>query len=259
MNFLCFLAALLLLGVPAIAEKTSQPQIQEFPTASVDKLMVQQGAGKICVMKGDQKNFMVKAQRIKGDCDIQIVVKDKQLIVDTREDDSHNNDCVFDVVIKVPGELLATEIKTGSGDLLVLDLKSPLQIDAGSGDIVLKRVSGDREIKLGSGNLQAELLSGATAISAGSGDSEFSGQIEDLEAKIGSGDVTLKFNNLSKSAVGKVLIGSGDVKVALPAGISVEQESSFFRKKHYSFKLSDQKKYELDIVHGSGRVELQTK
>lgn len=98
----------------------------------------------------------------------------------------------IDVDIAIPAGLMI-DIEDGSGDLVISAVEGSLQIDDGSGDIDIRRITGDVAVDDGSGDVQIEAVTGRVRVEDGSG----SIAIQTVE-----GDVAIDND------------GSGDIRVA---------------------------------------------
>ncbi|MEV0232382.1 DUF4097 family beta strand repeat-containing protein [Nonomuraea sp. NPDC050786] len=91
-----------------------------------------------------------------------------------------------------------------------------LNLDAGSGNITLRSLSGPLDVHLGSGDLDATGLTGKQLVAqAGSGNMElkYTAAPDSAELKGGSGDVVLTVPDGSYDV--KTEVGSGDAKVSV--------------------------------------------
>jgi len=142
-------------------------------------------------------------------------------------------DISVDYEITVPAETTLRS-RTGSGNQTVQGLKgSQIELESGSGDLRLSRLTGEMRFHTGSGNIRAEELSGPIYGRAGSGDLEFEetgsgdadietgsgnihlkGLVGGLRASAGSGDITIDGNPKESW---RVHTGSGNVRLRLPS------------------------------------------
>jgi len=138
-----------------------------------------------------------------------------------------------DYEITVPAETTLRS-RTGSGNQTVQGLKgNQIELESGSGDLRLSRLTGEMRFHTGSGNIRAEELSGPIYGRAGSGDLEFEetgsgdadietgsgnihlkGLVGGLRASAGSGDITIDGNPKESW---HVHTGSGNVRLRLPS------------------------------------------
>ena len=115
----------------------------------------------------------------------------------------------IDLTVRVPKNL-ALEIDDGSGDMVVEDVAGDVAIDDGSGDIRVARLGGRLEIDDGSGDIDVRDVAGEIAIDDGSGEIKVLQAGGNVRVDDGSGDITID------GVGGDVLIedaGSGDVKI----------------------------------------------
>ena len=151
-------------------------------------------------------------------------------------------DISVDYEITVPSETTLRS-HTGSGNQTVEGIKgSQIELESGSGDLRLSRLTGDMRFHTGSGNIRAAELSGPIYGRAGSGDLEFeetgsgdadietgSGNIHlkglagGLHASAGSGDITIDGNPKESW---RVHTGSGNVRLRLPSEAAFDVDLS---------------------------------
>jgi hypothetical protein len=115
----------------------------------------------------------------------------------------------IDLTVRIPKNL-ALEIDDGSGDIVVEDVAADVFIDDSSGDIRLARLGGRLEIDDGSGDIDVRDIVGDIGIDDGSGDIEVLKVGGSVKVDDGSGDITID------GVGGDVLIedaGSGDVRI----------------------------------------------
>lgn len=140
----------------------------------------------------------------------------------------------IDYEIEVPRHTEA-RIKSGGGDIRVVDVTGPLVVVAGSGDVELSRIGGDVEIKAGSGDIRVQEVAGELRSSSGSGDVMVHGAGDDVTIHAGSGDVFAVevrgdlvlhtgSGDVRLEAIGgdaEVSTGSGDIRISSPIGPEV--------------------------------------
>lgn len=120
-----------------------------------------------------------------------------------------------DIVLE--GELGTTQLRSGSGDVVVGRTAS-LRASTGSGDVSVEHCTGGA-ISTGSGDITLGTAAGPDAleIRSGSGDISLHDNQHDATLTTGSGDITGRHQRGSFSA----RTGSGDVALTLPRGIPV--------------------------------------
>lgn len=99
-------------------------------------------------------------------------------------------------------------VKDGSGDIEVSQINGNLAIDDGSGDIEVRQHNGNLTIKDGSGAIKVTDVSGNITIDDGSGDIEVANVQSAVTITDGSGDINV-FNTKGLTILAA---GSGDVK-----------------------------------------------
>jgi DUF4097 and DUF4098 domain-containing protein YvlB len=110
--------------------------------------------------------------------------------------------------IVVPGE---TELRgrTGSGNIEVHDIRGPVDMTAGSGDLTAEGI--DREVKgtCGSGSIRMNRIHGDAQATAGSGDIHLLSVQGEVRTQTGSGDVRIE----KPSGPVTAGAGSGDISI----------------------------------------------
>lgn len=102
-------------------------------------------------------------------------------------------DCSVDLVLYVPVGT-AVDVDSGSGDVIVEGVQGDLLTRTGSGDIRADGVSGSVDARTGSGDIEIdELTASSLTASTGSGDVRviFSADPDAVEVRAGSGDIDL--------------------------------------------------------------------
>ena len=148
------------------------------------------------------------------------------------------NNISVDYEITVP-ESTAIRAHTGSGDL-----------ESGSGDLRLARLTGEMRFQTGSGNVKGRELSGPAKIKAGSGDIEVEETgAGDVEIRTGSGNITVNGINGGFHAEA----GSGDIHgKGLPRNMwSVRTGSG-----NVNLSVPSDAAFDVDISSNSGTVTL---
>jgi hypothetical protein len=121
--------------------------------------------------------------------------------------------------ITVTGRSGHADVRTGSGDVELDVVDGDLHLGTGTGEATARSVSGRTLTKTGSGNLTLEALDGPAVLKAGSGDIRLGAVRADVQAKTSSGDLTV-----ADAERGRLNLdtGSGDLKVAVHAGVTAE-------------------------------------
>jgi DUF4097 and DUF4098 domain-containing protein YvlB len=127
--------------------------------------------------------------------------------------------------LDVRGATDTVQVKSGSGDATVGQARDA-HLSSGSGDVVVRRLSGRSRVSTGSGDVHVGRLEGAAKLKSGSGDVEV-GVPDDVavwtDVRTGSGDVTSSVGGRGAPADGEpyvelhVTTGSGDVALVRAA------------------------------------------
>jgi hypothetical protein len=104
--------------------------------------------------------------------------------------------CSVDLELAIPAGA-AVDVDAGTGDLLLEDLSGELLVSGGTGDVTLTRISGPTMVDLGTGDVTGEALASPTSVS------------------VGTGDVRLTLDVAAPTTVDG---GTGDVSLVVPAG-----------------------------------------
>ena len=104
---------------------------------------------------------------------------------------THYNNVSIDYVVTAPRGT-GVNANTGSGDLNITGLSSPLNASTGSGDIYANDLTGDISLSTGSGRIHA-WMSGShyTKAETGNGTIQLEGVTGGLNARTGSGDIAI--------------------------------------------------------------------
>ncbi|MBN2364834.1 MAG: hypothetical protein EH225_01620 [Calditrichaeota bacterium] len=97
---------------------------------------------------------------------------------------------VVDLTVQVP-EGMDVEVDDGSGFIVIKDLTSDVEIDDGSGEITLKNISGNIRIDDGSGEISIENISGDVSIDDGSGEISIRNITGNVRIDDGSGSINI--------------------------------------------------------------------
>ncbi len=168
------------------------------------------GAGSLTVTGRDRLAAIeVKAEVIAPDIrdkDMEGYLRDRvELTLEKRGDVAvlvgrvRDNDRLFhfsentriDLTVTVP-KTMALDIDDGSGDMVVENLAAGLRIEDGSGEIRVSRVAGNVRIDDGSGEMVVEGVGGNLEIEDGSGGVEISDVTGDVTIDDGSGEILVR-------------------------------------------------------------------
>ena len=176
----------------------------------------------------------------------------------------------IDLVVTVPNKL-NLDINDGSGDIVInamqsnidvkdgsgsIDINSAknLNIDDGSGSIYVKNVVGDLALNDGSGSIDIDNVSGNVAIEDGSGEMQVTNVTGALNVEDGSGGITIKHIN------GAVTVddNSGDMLVEhIDSSVTIEDGSGDIRVNHAKgLTITEAGSGDVSIDNISGSVKL---
>lgn len=159
-----------------------------LPAAGLKVLEIEAGTGSLTVSgREGQAAIEVKAEilaRGVGDKEMETYLKDRvELVLEKRGDSAvlvsrvrekfglfdFNDNTVIHLTISVP-KTLALDIDDGSGSMVVEDLAASLRIEDGSGSIRIDRIGGAVTVDDGSGGIEISDVAGDLTIDDGSGE-----------------------------------------------------------------------------------------
>jgi Putative adhesin len=117
-------------------------------------------------------------------------------------------------------------LSDGSGNLVLRGLTGPVTVGSGSGDVQANVLTGTVNLQTGSGNITGGALSGPkVTLKAGSGDIAFN-SLESLDVVVtdGSGNIDLTFSKAPTRV--DVRNSSGNVNVVLPRGVRYQVDAT---------------------------------
>jgi hypothetical protein len=121
--------------------------------------------------------------------------------------------CEASYVVRVPAGGVKVTGSNGSGNVHLTDV-SDVDIELGSGDATIDRVSGSVKVQVGSGNVKLADIAGTVTVSSGSGDMTGS----DLRGATTSIDLSSGNIDLDVPGTGdvKAVTSSGDIDLLVP-------------------------------------------
>lgn len=181
------LASLIMLACGSLAAFETTKNLS-LPAAGLKALEIEAGAGSLTVSgREDQVAIEVKAEIVArgvGDKEMEDYLKDRiELILEKRGDSAVlvsrvrekfglfglNDNTVIHLTVSVP-KALALDIDDGSGSMVVEDLAASLKIEDGSGSIRIDRIGGSVTVDDGSGGIEISEVGGDVTIDDGSGE-----------------------------------------------------------------------------------------
>lgn len=155
-----------------------------------------------------------------------------------------------DVVVE---GIAAVDYKTGSGRIVVKDVKGDVRAITGSGDFEAARIDGSLTAETGSGRMRLDVIKGKTVVIARNGDISGSAIDNDVTVDAGSGDISLTF--VSERAV-RATTASGNVTVRIPGGPFKVSGESGSGERMIDVATDPAAKNELKVSTGSGDVRV---
>jgi DUF4097 and DUF4098 domain-containing protein YvlB len=185
-------------------------KILNLPAQGVLRLDIRAGAGSLTVTgREGLAAIEVKAEVVAPDVrdkDMEEYIRDRvELTLEKRGDaavlvgrirDNHRlfdfgENARVDLTVTVP-KTMALDIDDGSGEMVVEDLAAAVRIEDGSGAIRVARVAGNVRIDDGSGEVVVERVEGNLEIDDGSGGLEISDVTGDVTIDDGSGEILVR-------------------------------------------------------------------
>jgi hypothetical protein len=193
------LAAIPILGFQFDDCRYSAPREATVDAAAATSMYVSAGAGNLRIEgRPGLRQARIRATACASDRDL---LDDIQLTA-TRSGDQvrvHANDddlelrnrqyARLNVIIEVP-ENLAAEIQDGGGDVEIAGI-GQLDLNDGSGEIILQDLRGDVEIEDGSGEITVSGVQGNVRIHDGSGEIDLHDVVGSVVISDGSGEITI--------------------------------------------------------------------
>jgi len=223
---------LLLLAASAFSFETSKTLT--LPAEGLRQLRVDSGAGRLKVTgvdslttievtaeiyaRGESEEDM--ADFIKDHVELSLEKRgDRAVLMSDIEGHFHlffSGDAGINLTVRVP-KSLAIEIDDGSGEMIIEDIAADVSIADGSGGIRVERVAGDLRIEDSSGELEVEDVGGDVSIDDGSGSITVTEIKGSVTVEDGSGSIDIdrvgKDVIIEESGSGGVHIGKVDGRV----------------------------------------------
>lgn len=120
--------------------------------------------------------------------------------------------------VRCSGEFGSLDIRTASGDVTAQQAAGPVSISTASGDIRLDEAAGEVRLNTASGDASVRRARGDVTVNSASGDLLIGRAEGSAKVRSASGDVRIECMTAGR---GEVTTVSGDVSVAVPAGVGV--------------------------------------
>ncbi len=146
--------------------------------------------------------------------------------------------------IRCSGGLGSLDARTASGDVTAEQVAGQASITTASGDVRLDDGGGDVRVSTASGDVGIDCAHGETAVTCASGDLTIGRAEGSVKARTASGDVRVDHIAAGR---GEVTTVSGDVSIAVPAGVGVYLDLS---------ALTGDVRSDLEPADGDGDAEL---
>jgi hypothetical protein len=118
------------------------------------------------------------------------------------------NSAQIDLSVKIPKNMML-DIDDGSGDILIADINGNVKLNDGSGAMIIADLGGNLDISDGSGGIKVRHVKRNLEIEDGSGEIDIEDVGGDIDINDGSGDIIIELVS------GSVTVddGSGDIRI----------------------------------------------
>lgn len=216
---------------------------QTFDVGSAPNLKIDNFAGSVTVHAGERGEIHVVAVKRAsgfGSLDrIKVEMSEREggVVIRTHKSSPLSNASVQIEVTAPPDTRL--DLHTGAGSTEVRGLHSDVQVDTGSGSVVLDDISGEIDAHSGAGSIQVYEAEGTLTLDTGSGSIKLNGVSGEIDAHSGSGSmeahrasgrVELDTGSGSIDYEGSLQgdcrfeSGAGSITLRLPADLDMEVE-----------------------------------
>jgi len=146
--------------------------------------------------------------------------------------------------IRCSGELGSLDAHTASGDVTAEQVAGQVSISTASGDVRLDEGGGTVQVSTASGDVAVGLALGEAAVTSASGDLTIGRAEGSVKVRTASGEVRIEHITAGR---GEVTTVSGDVSIAVPAGVGVYLDLS---------AMTGDVRSDLEPADGAGDAEL---
>lgn len=115
---------------------------------------------------------------------------------------------VINLTVNMPKDM-NLDVDDGSGSIIVNDIAGDVNVDDGSGSMEIMNIKGNLEVDDGSGEIDVEEINGNVSVDDGSGEISVKGVSGDVSVNDGSGSMTIR--NIGGSVT--VRDGSGSITI----------------------------------------------
>jgi len=232
--------ALFLLVASSITYAATDHRV--YDAHDIHSIFIKSGSGniKIGASQDEKIHIALLKRQFDDNCKLLIEKANKVLIIkSTNKSWLKSSNCEVDFGLKIP-KAINLDLKSGSGDLSIADIKGKLKFSLGSGDVTINADISNIDGQTDSGSIYIKGLTG------------------DANLQSGSGDINLVYHSLPDAGKINIKTASGDAELCLPSQSKVLTDlrtsnghisNAFKDSKHPDFKIS--------IQSGSGSVTLK--
>ncbi|MEX0849345.1 MAG: DUF4097 family beta strand repeat-containing protein [Candidatus Dependentiae bacterium] len=220
---------LLLVCAQALA-RVEEKKLFSYDFDARGELEVESGAGNVTVVGSDTHNKVTvevtKRANTKEEMalfDAKIDISDKETKAKVRSDNLNRvANASIDFNVMVP-RYTEVDAEVGSGNIVIQNIKGQMKAEAGSGNVTISGARKEVEVRVGSGDAQIAYAAdgfGKTDVKVGSGSIQVTNAGGSVEAKSGSGAITIDQRILPHKEEIDAKTGAGNVKVSLPLEVN---------------------------------------
>jgi DUF4097 and DUF4098 domain-containing protein YvlB len=222
---------------------TSYAETREFDAKTINKVAVENSAGKTTITATETEKATVEINRTKfsDKCELEIGQKGSILNIAVKKKGMFNFDnCEVNFDIKVP--------KTAD-----------LNLTVGSGKVAVEKMQGELLFIIGSGNIVANGDFKKVEGMAGSGQIDIKGLNVGADLQTGSGSINLTYASATPKGQLAMSTGSGDAVVNFPKNTMIETAFEAGSGKLKSDLVSNPKAdFKVSMKAGSGDLKIKT-
>jgi len=223
------LSGCIVVAAPSSADFHQQKELT-LSASSLKKLEVEAGAGSLIIKGSEQATEIIVTADIytssssSENYEFELSESGSTAFIIAKNNNSISwggNSPRIDIVVSIPTRMML-EINDGSGSMVIGNIIGSVDIDDGSGEIQLNDITGDVTIKDGSGKITLTEIDGNLSIDDGSGSIYARGITGNANIEDGSGDLTVS------RVKGTIIIddGSGDINVEDAGGLKIIDSGS---------------------------------
>ena len=188
--------------------------------SNIKNIRLNTASGDIQIKKGSGAEVKVQVKYTYDDDNYKVIMDQSESRLTLKEEfDRGSFSGNSSWTLEIPDNI-DISMNTGSGDIIVENLKIEIKSNTGSGDVTLTAVDGELDFNTGSGDIELENVAGEVAMNTGSGDIRARKGKGNYAFNAGSGDIRVEDLNGDFN----MNTGSGNVNAR---AITITAASSF--------------------------------